>query len=142
MGKKFRAATLKACPSKNFNVEKNWDSVVFALIFSEFGYVTDFFYVPNFFHVFLKNQGKNDRVPSVFKKGNRILRYGCRSFDTFWVPDDIKSCNFQNLIVFGFRETSQNLTSFRQVLFSLFHRGDQRKKSENPKMCQMSGIHI
>ena len=28
--------------------------VVFALIFSEFGYVTDFFYVPNFFYVFVK----------------------------------------------------------------------------------------
>ena len=55
---------------------------------------------------------------------------------------DIKSCNFQNLLVFGFPETSQNLMSFRQLLFSLFHGGDQRKKSENPKKCQMSGIHI
>ena len=67
------------------------------------------------------------------KKGNRILRYGCRAFDTFWVPDDIESCNFQNLLIFGFHETSQNLMSFRQLLFSLFHGGDQRKKSENPR---------
>ena len=66
-------------------------------------------------------------------KGNRILRYGCRAFDTFWVPDDIESCNFQNLLIFGFHETSQNLMSFRQLLFSLFHGGDQRKKSENPR---------
>ena len=66
-------------------------------------------------------------------KGNRILRYGCRTFDTFWVPDDIESCNFQNLLIFGFHETSQNLMSFRQLLFSLFHGGDQRKKSENPR---------
>ena len=39
-----------------------------------------------------------------------------------------KSCNFQNLIVLGFPETSQNLMSLRQLLFSLFHVGDQRKK--------------
>ena len=26
----------------------------------------DFFYVPDFFYVFLKNQGKNDRVPTFF----------------------------------------------------------------------------
>ena len=52
------------------------------------------------------------------KKGNRILRYGCQAFDTFWVPDDIESCNFQNLLIFGFHETSQNLMSFRQLLFS------------------------
>ena len=48
----------KACPSKNLNIEKTWDSVVFALIFSEFGYVTDFFYVPNFFYVFWKSRQK------------------------------------------------------------------------------------
>ena len=59
----------------------------------------------------------------------------------FWVPDDIESCNFQNLLVFGFPETSQNLMLFRQLLFSLFHGGDQRKKSENPKNRQMSSIH-
>ena len=57
----------------------------------------------------------------LLKKGNRIFRHGCRTFDTFWVPDDIESCNFQNLLVFGFPETSQNLMSFRQLLFSLFH---------------------
>ena len=51
----------KACPSKNLNIEKSWDLVIFALIFSEFGYVPDFFYV------FLKNQGKNDFFLSVFK---------------------------------------------------------------------------
>ena len=39
----------------------------------------------------------------------------------FGGPDDIESCNFQNLPVFGFPETSQNLKSFRQLLFSLFH---------------------
>ena len=57
----------------------------------------------------------------------------------FWVPDDIESCNFQNLLVFGFPETSQNLMSFRQLLFSLFHGGDQREKSENSKMTLTFG---
>ena len=47
----------------------------------------------------------------------------------FWVPYEIESCNFQNLFVFRFPETSQNLISFRQLLFLLF----QREKSENPR---------
>ena len=67
------------------------------------------------------------------KKGNRILRYGCRAFDTFWVPDDIESCNFQNLLIFGFHETSQNLMSFRHLLFSLFHGGTKGKNLKTPK---------
>ena len=46
------------CPSKNLTIGKTQDSVIFALIFSEFGYV------PNFFYVFLKIQGKNDYVPT------------------------------------------------------------------------------
>ena len=74
---------------------------------------------------------------------DQIILATCRGIMTdFWVPHDIESCNFQNLLVFGFPETYQNLMSFRQLLFSLFHGGDQRKKSENPKKCQMSGIHI
>jgi hypothetical protein len=47
-----------------------------------------------------------------------------------WVPHGIESCNFQNLLVFGFPETSQNLISYRQLLFSLFQRGDLLKKSK------------
>jgi hypothetical protein len=66
-------------------------------------------------------------------KGNRILRYGCRTFDAFWVPDDIESCNFQNLLVLGFPETSQNLMSFIQLLFSLFHGGTKGKNLKTPK---------
>ena len=38
----------------------------------------------------------------------------------FWVPHEIESCNFQNLLVFRFPETSQNLIWFRQLLFSIF----------------------
>jgi hypothetical protein len=47
----------------------------------------------------------------------------------FWVPHEIESCNFQNLLVFGFPETSQNLISFRQLLFSLF----QNQSIQNPQ---------
>ena len=32
----------------------------------------------------------------------------------------------------GFPETSQSLTSFKQLLFSSFHRGDQWKKNKKP----------
>ena len=34
----------KGCPSKNFNIDKCWDSVIFPF-FPEFDYVTEFFYV-------------------------------------------------------------------------------------------------
>ena len=37
---------------KIWDIEKCWDSVIFLLHFSEFGYVTKIFYVPNFFYVF------------------------------------------------------------------------------------------
>ena len=69
----------------------------------------------------------------ILKKGLIIVGPGWIALAPFWVPDVIESCNFQNLLIFGFHETSQNLMSFRQLLFSLFHGGDQRKKSENPR---------
>ena len=50
------------------------DLVIFALIFSEFGYVPDYFYVPNFFYVFKSLCSKKHKFyfwhlekPSVFK---------------------------------------------------------------------------
>ena len=46
----------------------------------------------------------------------------------FWVPHEIDSWNFQHMLDLWFSEASQNLNSFRQLLFSLFHRGDQREK--------------
>ena len=55
------------------------------------------------------------------KKGLIIVGPGWIALAPFWVPDDIESCKFQNLLIFGFPETSQNLMSFRQLLFSLFH---------------------
>ena len=54
----------------------------------------------------------------------------------FWVPHEIESCNFQYWLVFGFPETSQNLISVRQLLFSIFQRGgegDPEKKSKKPR---------
>ena len=51
----------------------------------------------------------------------------------FWVLDDIESCNFQNLLVFRFPETSQNLMSFRPFLFPLFHGNFKGKNLKTPK---------
>ena len=67
------------------------------------------------------------------QKDQIILATGRGILADFWVPHDIESCNFQNLHVFGFPETSQNLISFRQLLFSLFQRGYPLKKSQNPR---------
>ena len=53
-------------------------------------------------------------------KDQIILATGRGILADFWVPHEIESCNFQNLLVFRFPETSQNLISFRQLLFSLF----------------------
>ena len=50
-----------------------------------------------------------------------------RSSWPFWVPHEIDSWNFQHMLDLWFSEASQNLSSFRKLLFSLFHRGDQRE---------------
>ena len=41
----------------------------------------------------------------------------------FWDPHDIVSCNFQNLLVFEYFETSQNLISFRQFFIFIISKG-------------------
>ena len=41
---------------------------------------------------------------------------------------EIDRWNFQQMLDLEFSETSQNLSSFRELLFSSFHKGDQRKK--------------
>ena len=63
-------------------------------------------------------------------KGPIILVTERGIYTDFWVPHEIKSCNFQNLLVFRFLETSQNLISFSQLVFSLFQMGDPLKKSK------------
>ena len=50
----------------------------------------------------------------------------------FWVPHEIDSWNFQHMLDLWFSEASQNLSSFRQLLFSLFHGEDQREKFKIP----------
>jgi hypothetical protein len=43
---------------------------------------------------------------------------------------------------FGFPETSQSLSSFKQFLFSSFHRGDQRKKIKKCESPQNLALHF
>ena len=54
----------------------------------------------------------------------------------FWGPREIESCNFQNLLVFGFCESSQNFILFRQHLFSWFQRGTLWKILKPPEIFQ------
>ena len=67
------------------------------------------------------------------RKDQIILAPGRGILADFWVSHEIESCNFQNLLFFWFPETSQNLISFRQLLFSLFQRGKNLKTQE---ICQ------
>ena len=53
-----------------------------------------------------------------FTKGPDHLGPVLGILSDFWVPYEIKSCNFRTLFVFGFPETS-----FRQLLLSSFQRG-------------------
>ena len=69
-------------------------------------------------------------------KGPMILVTDWGIYTDFWVPHEIKSCNFQNLLVFIFPETSQNLISFRQLLLSLFLLGTKGKNLKTPEICQ------
>ena len=48
---------------------------------------------------------------------------------------ELEYWNFQHMLDLWFREASQNLSSFRQLFFSRFPRGDQRKNAEKlPKL--------
>ena len=57
-----------------------------------------------------------------FIKDQISLATGPGILADFWVPHKIVRCNVKNLLVFGFPETS-----FRQLLFSLFQKGDPFK---------------
>ena len=63
-------------------------------------------------------------------KGPIVLATGQGILADFWVPHEIESCNFHNLLVFKIPEISQNLILFSQLLFSLFQMGDPLKKSK------------
>ena len=82
------------------------------------------------FHEF----GNHDSTIFFSRKDQIILAPVLGILADFWVsPLEIESSNLQNLLVFGFPETSQNLESGRQLLYSSFQRGDSLKKSENPR---------
>ena len=49
----------------------------------------------------------------------------------FWIPHEIDSWNFQHMLDWWFSEASQNLSSFRQLLFSLFHGETKGKNSKS-----------
>ena len=66
--KRFLVAS---CPSKNFDIEKWWNSVVFFWLFSEFG--TKFFYVPDFFYVFLVKSREEFWHVSMFFKNTCVF---------------------------------------------------------------------
>ena len=66
-------------------------------------------------------------------KGEQDSQIWMPTCDTFWVSNEIKSWNFQHMLYLlfsEFSEASQNLSSFRQLLFSLFHRGTKGKNSK------------
>ena len=55
----------------------------------------------------------------------------CTVDGDFCLPNEINSWNFQHMLLYWFLEASQNLSSFRQLLFSLFHRGTKGKNSKS-----------
>ena len=56
----------------------------------------------------------------------------------FWVPHKIKSSNFQNLLVFGFSETFQNLIcTLRQLFFHYFKEGPFEKIPKPQKSAKL-----
>jgi hypothetical protein len=62
-----------------------------------------------------------------------ILTTGRGILADFWVQNVYRAVTFRISMFFGFPETSQNLISFSQLLFSSFQRGDPLEKAENPR---------
>ena len=63
----------------------------------------------------------------IFKKG--IPNYIENPKIDFWGDSpvfELGKWNFCQMLVLGFPETSQNMSSFKQLLFSSFHKGDQK----------------
>ena len=54
----------------------------------------------------------------ILQKGLFNLAQACIVDGDFWVPNEIDSWNFQHMLLFWFREASQNLSLFRQLFFS------------------------
>ena len=60
-------------------------------------------------------------------KGEQFSQIWMPTCDSFWVPNEIKSWDFQHMIHLWFREASQNLSSFRQLFFHSFQGGTKGK---------------
>ena len=64
-------------------------------------------------------------------KGLIILPTAGGVLADFWVPNEIDSLNFQHMLLFWFREASQNLSLFRQLFFHSFQGGTKGKMLKN-----------
>ena len=64
-------------------------------------------------------------------KGEQFSQIWMPTCDSFWVPNEIKSWNFQHMLHLWFREASQNLSSFRQLFFHSFKGGTKGKILKN-----------
>ena len=60
----------------------------------------------------------------------------------FWVPHEIDSWNFQHMLDLWFSEASQNLSSFRQLLFLSFQRGGPKGKIQKNNGWSLQGFWI
>ena len=61
------------------------------------------------------------------KKGLFNFSPGCIVDGDFCLPNEIDSWNFQHMLLFWFREASQNLSLFRQLFFHSFQEGTKGK---------------
>ena len=78
------------------------DSVIFALIFSEFGYVPDFFYVPNFFlehSQILKKSRQKWLSPKLFSECQVL--YLCFLLHKFLKTLKFSKCQVLDLVIFA-----------------------------------------
>ena len=64
-------------------------------------------------------------------KGLIIVRTVLIALVPFWVPNELDSWNFQHMLLFSFREASQNLSLFRQLFFHSFQGGTKGKMLKN-----------
>ena len=71
-------------------------------------------------------------------KGLIILATARGVLADFWVPNVIDSLNFQHMLLFWFREVSQNLGLFRQLFFHSYQGGTKGKMLK--KQCIVMAI--
>ena len=74
---------------------------------------------------------KNLSKVHIFWEGLFNLAQACIVDGDFWVPIEIDSWDFQHMLLFWFREASQNLSLFRQLFFHGFQGGTKGKMLKN-----------